>query len=49
MDLTPAQQAEVERLYGLLQGPFLDEARRHGITVKRHQARKKHFRQAFRK
>jgi hypothetical protein len=28
MDLTPEQQAEAERLFGLLQGPFLDEARR---------------------
>jgi hypothetical protein len=28
MDLTPGQRAEAERLYQLLQGPFLDEARR---------------------
>jgi hypothetical protein len=28
MDLTPEQRAEAERLYDLLQGPFLDEARR---------------------
>ncbi len=28
MDLTPQQQAEAQRLYDLLQGPFLDEARR---------------------
>ena len=28
MDLTPEQRAEAERLYQLLQGPFLDEARR---------------------
>ena len=28
MDLTPEQQAEAQRLFDLLQGPFLDEARR---------------------
>lgn len=28
MDLTPEQQAEAQRLYDLLQGPFLNEARR---------------------
>ena len=28
MDLTPEQQAEAQRLYDALQGPFLDEARR---------------------
>lgn len=28
MDLTPEQQAEAQRLYEALQGPFLDEARR---------------------
>jgi hypothetical protein len=28
MDLTPAQQAEAQRLYQALQGPFLGEARR---------------------
>jgi len=28
MDLTPAQQAEAQRLYEALQGPFLAEARR---------------------
>jgi hypothetical protein len=28
MDLTPEQQAEAERLFNLLQAPFLDEARR---------------------
>lgn len=28
MDLTAAQQDEANRLYQLLQGPFLDEARR---------------------
>jgi hypothetical protein len=28
MDLTPQQQAEAQRLYEALQGPFLDEARR---------------------
>ncbi len=28
MDLTPEQQAEAQRLYQALQGPFLDEARR---------------------
>ncbi len=28
MDLTPQQQAEAQRLYHALQGPFLDEARR---------------------
>ena len=28
MDLTPEQQAEAQRLYDLLQRPFLDEARR---------------------
>jgi hypothetical protein len=28
MDLTPQQQAEAQRLFEALQGPFLDEARR---------------------
>lgn len=28
MDLTPPQQAEAQRLFEALQGPFLDEARR---------------------
>ena len=28
MDLTPEQQAEAQRLYDRLRGPFLDEARR---------------------
>ena len=28
MDLTPQQQAEAQRLFQALQGPFLDEARR---------------------
>jgi hypothetical protein len=28
MDLTPGQQAEAQRLFDLLRGPFLDEARR---------------------
>jgi hypothetical protein len=28
MDLTPEQQAEAQRLYEALRGPFLDEARR---------------------
>jgi hypothetical protein len=28
MDLTPEQKAEAQRLYEVLQGPFLDEARR---------------------
>jgi len=28
MDLTPEQQAEAQRLFEALQGPFLDEARR---------------------
>ena len=28
MDLTPDQEAEAQRLFGLLQQPFLDEARR---------------------
>lgn len=28
MDLTPEQQAEAQRLYDVLQGVFLDEARR---------------------
>jgi hypothetical protein len=28
MDLTPEQQAEAQRLFQALQGPFLDEARR---------------------
>jgi hypothetical protein len=28
MDLTPAQQAEAQRLFQALQQPFLDEARR---------------------
>jgi hypothetical protein len=28
MDLTPEQQAEAERLFNLLQGPFLEEVRR---------------------
>ena len=33
MDLTPEQQAEAQRLFEILQGPFLDEARRLALLL----------------